>query len=124
MSQLLASMLRHMPVEVRFQDQELAERYSDSKRTAVVGSEKFFLHGDTTMEIEIVEEKATITLDSGFTLSTISSEAPIIKNVYGSNLSVVAGDEDHALQMQVVLKRGFSAQVKFGNQVIADLQFT
>lgn len=116
-----------MPVEVKFRDQELAERYSDSKRTAVVGSEKFFLDGHTTLEIEVFGEegeKAMVKLDSGFTLSATAPEAPILKNIYGSNISVEAGDEELALQMNLVIKRGSAAQVKFGDQIIADLQFT
>jgi len=119
-----------MPVEVRYKDQELAERYSNSKRTVVVGSEKFFLDGHITLEVEVfgeeVEEgeKAVVKLDSGFTIRAPAPEAPILKNIYGSNISVEAGDEELALQMNVVIKKGSSAQVKFGNQVIADLQFT
>lgn len=116
-----------MPVEVKFQDQELAERYFDSKRTTVEGTGKFFLDGHTTLEIEVFGEegeKAMVRLDSGFTLSAIAPEAPILKNIYGSNISVEAGNEDHALQMNLVIKKGSSAQVKFGDRIIADLQFT
>lgn len=112
-----------MPVEVTFQDQDLAERYFDSKRTTVTEYEKFFLHGDTTMEIKVFEE-ATIILDSGFTLSATAPESPVFKNIYGTNLSIEGGNETYALQMQVVLKKGSEAQVKFGDQIIADLKFT
>lgn len=76
------------------------------------------------MEIEVLGEKATITLDSGFTLSATAPEAPILKNIYGSNISVEASDKELALQMQIVLKKGSNSQVKFGDQIIADLQFS
>ena len=123
-ARLLANMLQLMPVEVKFLDPELAERYSDSERTTVRKQQKFFLHGDTTMEVKVVGKKATIILDSGFALSATAPEIPILKNVYGSNLSVEAGDEDHALQMQIDFQKGFNANVIFNNRVIANLHFT
>lgn len=39
-------------------------------------------------------------------------------------MPVEVGNEEYALQMQVVLKKGSKTQVKFGKQIIANLEFT